>query len=156
VRRVRRGAGPVARPGAGRPCAGRRGVGDRVQPVGRCVTERRRRACSGTLRTAPTVRRVSAGRARPSAPSAGAGAADPTAPALFSAAVAALNTVRPRPEIALDTVPPPQRLAPWTHAISAEVLAPGVDEEDDDAPLASARLVLLHDPDGQQAWDGVL
>jgi hypothetical protein len=77
---------------------------------------------------------------------------------LFSAAVAALNTVRPRPEIVLDTVPAPQRLAPWTHAISAEVLVPGADpdDEDDDAPIASARLVLLHDPDGQQAWDGVL
>jgi Protein of unknown function (DUF3000) len=124
------------------------------------VTERQRRACGGTVRLAPTVRRVSAGRARPTAPSTGAAQAhaDATAPALFSAAVTALGTVRPRPEIVLSTVPPPQRLAPWTYAISAEVLPPPNEsgDEDDDPPLATARLVLLHDPDGQLAWDGVL
>lgn len=54
----------------------------------------------------------------------------------------------------LDAVPAPRRLAPWTHAISAEVTDDGADE--DEAPLATARLVLLHDPDGQQAWEGVL
>ncbi len=75
-------------------------------------------------------------------------------PVLFSAAVAALGAVRPRREIVLGLVPAPQRLAPWTHAISAEVL--DSDANDDDAPLATARLVLLHDPQGQQAWDGVL
>ena len=72
-------------------------------------------------------------------------------PALFAAAVTALNAVGPRSEIALSTVPPPQRLAPWTYAISAEV-----GSGDDDVPVATARLVLLHDPEGQQAWDGVL
>lgn len=74
---------------------------------------------------------------------------------MFSAAVAALGTVRPRPEITIGTVPAPQRLAPWTHAMSAEVADAGA-VDPDDTPLATARLVLLHDPDGQQAWDGVL
>jgi len=72
-------------------------------------------------------------------------------PALFADAVAALGAVRPRPEITIGTVPAPQRLAPWTHALSAEVCAAG-----DDEPVATARLVLLHDPDGQRSWDGVL
>lgn len=76
-------------------------------------------------------------------------------PALFTMAVAALQAVAPRPEIVLGTVPPPQRLAPWTFALSAEV-DPAEPGEDADGPLATARLVLLHDPDGQQAWDGVL
>jgi len=127
------------------------------------VTERQRRACSGTPRTAPRVRHVSGGRARPGAggvPDDAAAprdtpAAEAPAPALFADAVAALSAVRPRPEITIDQVPPPQRLAPWTHAISAEVSAE-VGAEDEDTPVATARLVLLHDPDGHRAWDGVL
>ena len=75
-------------------------------------------------------------------------------PALFAQAVAALSAVQPRPEITIESVPAPQRLAPWTYALSAEVSTG--DEDQDDAPVATARLVLLHDPDGQQAWDGVL
>ena len=73
-------------------------------------------------------------------------------PAIFTAAVASLSAVHPRAEITLGTVPAPQRLAPWTYAMSAEVASGG----DDDVPVATARLVLLHDPDGQQSWDGVL
>lgn len=70
-------------------------------------------------------------------------------PAVFETAVSTLTAVRPRPEIALSPVPAPQRLAPWTYAIGAEVTT-GDDVE------ASGRLVLLHDPDGHDAWDGVL
>jgi hypothetical protein len=72
-----------------------------------------------------------------------------SAPPLFTAAVAALTAVRPRPEVVLTAIRPPQRLAPWTYALGAEVLA-------DDLEVAEGRLVLLHDPDGQDAWDGVL
>lgn len=70
-------------------------------------------------------------------------------PAEFQAAVAALQSVRPRPEIALEAVRPPQRLAPWSYAVSCEVTGPA-------DVLASGRLVLLHDPDGQDSWNGVL
>lgn len=73
----------------------------------------------------------------------------PEEPELFRRAVASLSAVRPRPEIQLDTVRAPQRLAPWSYALSAEVNGPA-DE------LATGRLVLLHDPDGEQAWGGVL
>ena len=130
------------------------------------MTERQRRACSGTLRTTPTVRHVSGGRGRAAAPRE-TPAADGPAPALFADAVAALSAVRPRPEITIGAVPAPQRLAPWTHALSAEVsgevggklsgvVSAGDEDEDGQPPLATARLVLLHDPDGHQAWDGVL
>jgi hypothetical protein len=68
---------------------------------------------------------------------------------LFRQAVAALSSVRPRPEIVLSNVKAPQRLAPWSFAVSAEGSGPG-DE------LASGRLILLHDPDGVASWDGVL
>lgn len=49
----------------------------------------------------------------------------------------------------LGVVRAPQRLAPWAYAITAEVTGPA-------DVLATGRLVLLHDPDGQEAWDGVL
>jgi hypothetical protein len=71
------------------------------------------------------------------------------APELFREAVAALRSVRPRDELKLETMRPPRRLAPWSYAISCEVSGPA-------DVLASGRLVLLHDPDGQEGWDGVL
>jgi hypothetical protein len=43
-----------------------------------------------------------------------------------------------------------QRLAPYSYAIAAEVRIADGEE------LATGRLVLLHDPDGVEAWDGVL
>jgi Protein of unknown function (DUF3000) len=71
------------------------------------------------------------------------------APELFREAVAALQAVRPRPEVTLETVRAPQRLAPWSYALSCETTGPA------DVP-ATGRLVLLHDPEGQEAWGGVL
>lgn len=70
-------------------------------------------------------------------------------PALFSDAVASLRTVAPRPEIVVDEIAGPVRLAPYSHALGAEVCLDG-DE------IATGRLVLLHDPEGQAGWDGVL
>jgi hypothetical protein len=78
------------------------------------------------------------------------GAASPVAPELFRAAVASLTGTSVRPEVTVEPLRPPQRLAPWSYAISADVRSPGGDE------LATGRLVLLHDPDGYEAWDGVL
>jgi hypothetical protein len=49
----------------------------------------------------------------------------------------------------LAEVRAPQRLAPWACAFTAEVDGPS-------DILATGRLVLLHDPDGQESWDGVL
>ncbi|WP_208416501.1 DUF3000 domain-containing protein [Saccharomonospora amisosensis] len=70
------------------------------------------------------------------------------APEEFRAAVATLESVRPRPEVRLEEIRAPQRLAPWAHALSGETSGPG-------DVLASGRLVLLHDPEGQESWDGV-
>ncbi|GAA4025081.1 DUF3000 domain-containing protein [Allokutzneria multivorans] len=70
-------------------------------------------------------------------------------PEVFREAVAALRSVQPRPEMDVSEVKAPQRLAPWAYALSAEVDGPA-------GELATGRLVLLHDPDGAQAWDGVL
>jgi hypothetical protein len=70
------------------------------------------------------------------------------APASFAQAHAALGRARVRPEVLLGEAPAPQRLAPFSVALTAEVVVDG--EE-----LATGRLVVLHDPDGQDAWHGV-
>jgi hypothetical protein len=72
-------------------------------------------------------------------------------PAAFRAALDAMATVRPRPEIVLEHIPAPQRLAPWAHAVGAQVYEPDGDEE---VEVASGRFIVLFDPDGHQAWDG--
>jgi hypothetical protein len=73
-------------------------------------------------------------------------------PLIFAQAVRALRAARPRPEIALEEVSPPARLAPYAFALSATVLRDERDEEE----AAGGRLVLLHDPAGHEAWDGTL
>lgn len=70
-----------------------------------------------------------------------------SAPPAFRAAVDALKAARLRPQIEVDPAPAPKKLAPYAYALEATV----VDGEQD---LADGRLVLLHDPDGHDAWRG--
>ncbi len=72
-------------------------------------------------------------------------------PAAFRAALAALDGVRTRPEIVLEHIPAPQRLAPYAHALAARVTEVDGDEE---VELASARFIVLFDPEGHEAWKG--
>lgn len=76
--------------------------------------------------------------------------ARPAPPELFRRAVESLTATTVRPEVRVEPLRPPQRLAPYSYAVSAEILSP------DGRDLATGRLVLLHDPDGHEAWDGVL
>jgi hypothetical protein len=69
------------------------------------------------------------------------------APEEFLEAIERLRSVRLRPEVALEEIPAPQRIAPYAVAVSADVLL-------DDEELATGRFVLLHDPAGQEAWQG--
>lgn len=52
-----------------------------------------------------------------------------------------------RPELDVEEIPAPQRIAPHAVAISADVEVLG--EE-----LGNGRLILLHDPEGNPAWEG--
>ncbi|WP_231608681.1 DUF3000 domain-containing protein [Mycobacterium shottsii] len=68
-----------------------------------------------------------------------------------------MNAVTVRPEIELGPIRPPQRLAPYSYALGAEVKHPELDivperSEGD----AFGRLILLYDPDGSDAWDGTI
>ena len=80
---------------------------------------------------------------------------DPTtAPAPFRQAVASLSAVRPRAELIVSGLDAPPRLAPFTWAMSVEADASRPAGEDLDEPDTSGRLILLHDPAGQDAWEG--
>jgi Protein of unknown function (DUF3000) len=70
-------------------------------------------------------------------------------PASFAEAVASLRPVRLRAEIRLSEAPAPQRLAPFAVALTADVTGAGGDED-----AATGRFVVLHDPAGQEAWQG--
>lgn len=92
--------------------------------------------------TVPTV-------AKPSR-EAGSAAPEPLAPSIFRAAVHGLTSTAVRAEARVEPIRPPQKLAPYSYAVSADVI------DADGTELATGRLVLLHDPDGHDAWDGVL
>ncbi|MGA4668333.1 DUF3000 domain-containing protein [Propionibacteriaceae bacterium Y1923] len=66
---------------------------------------------------------------------------------VFDDVVAELKAYRWRREVTITEIPSPQRIAPHSAAISAEVAVDG-DE------VGSGRLVLLHDPHGNDAWAG--
>lgn len=72
---------------------------------------------------------------------------DSAVPDVFRAAVASMHAAVLRPEIFCEEMPAPQRIAPYASALSADVT---VDEVD----LGTGRLILLHDPQGNDAWAG--
>ena len=84
----------------------------------------------------------------------------PAPPQEFQQAVASLRDVRPRPELMLSPLDAPPRLAPWTWAFSVEAVTGSESgnfaDIDGDLfePDTSGRLILLHDPAGQDAWEG--
>jgi hypothetical protein len=75
----------------------------------------------------------------------------PAPPQEFQQAVASLRAVRPRPELLLSPLDAPPRLAPFTWAFSVEAVT---EDGDTSEPDTSGRLILLHDPAGQDAWEG--
>ena len=68
-------------------------------------------------------------------------------PAEFQGALARLRAIRSRQEIEIAEAPAPQRLAPFAAAITADVVV-------DELETANGRMVLLFDPEGQDAWEG--
>ncbi|PFG16617.1 Protein of unknown function (DUF3000) [Propionicimonas paludicola] len=72
---------------------------------------------------------------------------EPTPSPLFQEVVNAIVGMSWRPELSVEEIPAPAKIAPFSVAISAEV---EVAEEE----LGSGRLVLLHDPAGSAAWEG--
>lgn len=82
----------------------------------------------------------------------------PSVPSRFQRAVSSMQLVRARPELRIISVDAPPRLAPytWAFGVEADAIAgrPGEELADLDEPDTSGRLILLHDPAGQDAWAG--
>jgi hypothetical protein len=70
-------------------------------------------------------------------------------PPLFSRAVAGIAGVPLRPQFELEPLPPPRRLAAYSHAVSVAVTDSDGDE------VASGRFVVLYEPEGHDEWRGV-
>jgi hypothetical protein len=68
-------------------------------------------------------------------------------PEEFRVAVEQMRAARLRPEILCEEMPAPQRIAPFASALSADVTVNGTD-------VGTGRIVLLHDPAGNDAWEG--
>lgn len=70
----------------------------------------------------------------------------------FERVLEALRAAVLRPEVVVEEVPAPTRLAPHAVALSAEVL---LNRHTDEDALATGRFVLLHDPSAPEPWEGV-
>ena len=84
---------------------------------------------------------------RMTAKSDAAGGSGEDAPDAFRRAVEELMSAPWRSELHVEELPAPQRIAPYSAAITADVLV-------NDEELGSGRFVLLHDPAGNTAWQG--
>jgi hypothetical protein len=88
-----------------------------------------------TTRAPPYPRRVSS---------------DPSeAPQAFREVLRSIRRANIRGDVVLVEAPAPSRIAPYAVALDGEIIVEG------DA-AASGRFIVLHDPDGQEAWNGTL
>lgn len=60
-----------------------------------------------------------------------------------------MRAARLRPELLSEVMPAPQRIAPFSAALSADL---SVDDEE----IGTGRIIALHDPAGNDAWGGNL
>lgn len=74
------------------------------------------------------------------------------APLEFQRALEAVRGARVRPEVVLSEAPAPQRIAPYSVALTADVLDRDTGGEPEE--LATGRFVLLHDPSSPAPWGG--
>jgi hypothetical protein len=58
-----------------------------------------------------------------------------------------MQAARLRPEVFCEEMNAPQRIAPHAFALSADVTVDGTD-------IGTGRIILLHDPAGNDAWEG--
>lgn len=70
----------------------------------------------------------------------------------FERLIEQLRSFTPRAEVVLEQVPAPQKLATYAFAFSADVSNGLLGDNEDE--IASGRFVLLHEPGGQESWEG--
>ncbi|GAA1726689.1 DUF3000 family protein [Microcella frigidaquae] len=74
-----------------------------------------------------------------------------TPQAVFARVVASVERARLRDELEVSTIPAPTGLAPFAHALAADV---NPARHADDSDLGTGRLVILYDPDSPDGWGG--
>ncbi len=114
-----------------------------VRRVGRDAPQRRI-PCAAWSRTQPGDRRGPQRRGRRRS----------TSPRPFRAALEALAAVRARPEIELEHIPAPPRLAPYAHAIGAHVGERRRRRGRSRSPARGSS--CCYDPAGHDAWHGTI
>ena len=70
----------------------------------------------------------------------------------FERLIEQLRSFTPRTQVVLEEVPAPQKLATHAFAFSADVSNGLLGDSEDE--IASGRFVLLHEPGGQETWEG--
>jgi hypothetical protein len=70
----------------------------------------------------------------------------------FEEMIDLLRTFTPRNEIILEEVPAPQKLAAYSFAFTADISNGALGDSEDE--VASGRFVILHEPGGQDTWEG--
>jgi hypothetical protein len=70
----------------------------------------------------------------------------------FEEMIELLRTFTPRDEIILEEVPAPQKLAEYSFAFTADISNGQSGDAEDE--VASGRFVILHEPGGQDTWEG--
>ncbi|MFP7760551.1 DUF3000 domain-containing protein [Marisediminicola sp. LYQ134] len=80
---------------------------------------------------------------------------EPTAgsssPLAFDAALESIRAARLRPELAVNDIPSPSGLAPYSIALAADVTPARHDADSDEG---TGRFILLFDPSAPDAWGG--
>jgi hypothetical protein len=87
-------------------------------------------------------------------------------PPEFLTALGALRRAKCRPEVKLEEIPAPTRLAPFAVSLAADVVCSGPQPLNgtfhgpvglvlpESQELATGRFILLHDPEGSPVWNG--
>ena len=87
-------------------------------------------------------------------------------PPEFLTALGALRRAKCRPELRLEEIPAPTRLAPFAVSLAADVVCSGPQPDEgtfhgnvgpvlpQTQELATGRFILLHDPEGSAVWNG--
>lgn len=65
-----------------------------------------------------------------------------------------LRAITPRSEIVLEEVPAPQKLATYSFAFTADIQSESAHSDAGATEVASGRFVILHEPGGQDTWEG--
>jgi len=116
------------------------------------------RASDGCVLRAPMLAIVTSDRVPPAGTD-GAQEQPASAPPAFLAALDALREARVRTEVTLEEVRAPAKVAPFAVAVSGQIERPGFggmlpDGAGTEVPKVTGRFVLLHDPEGQETWQG--